>query len=73
MKRISLECAHCHGNDFEVSYGSGSTDGSWQVEIACNGCGHITLLAVTRQYVPALDCVNDQRDFYEPTKKVKEA
>lgn len=69
MKRLSLVCEHCHSKDFEVTYGSGSCDGSWQVELVCQSCGHITLIAVTKNYVPGIDCVNEPRDFYYPQRK----
>lgn len=72
MKRVSLECSYCHSSQFEVEYVSGSCDLSWQIELACQECGRVTLIAVTKNYNPGLDCVNESRDFYEPTKKREE-
>lgn len=69
MNRNSLVCEHCHGKDFEVAYSFGSCDGSWQVELVCQSCGHITLIAVTKDYVAEIDCVNEPRDFYYPQRK----
>lgn len=71
MKRISLECAKCHSHDFEVGYASGACDGSWQLEVVCQQCGRVTLVAVTKDYVPCIECVNEKRDFYYPTKKLE--
>lgn len=71
MVRRSLECTNCHGKNFEVTYGSGSCDGSWQVELVCQDCGCLTLIAVTDDYVPRLECVNERRDFYNPKTKLK--
>lgn len=42
MKRISLECTNCKGNDFEVEV----SDLSGGISICCNKCGCITPLIV---------------------------
>lgn len=71
MVRLSLKCAHCGQQEFEAHYWSGGCDGSWQIELECQHCHRVTLVAVTQGYVGSVDCVNEPRECYRPTVKMK--
>lgn len=71
MIRKVLECTYCRGNDFEVEYSTASADGSWEIDLVCQRCGHMTMVAVTKGFYAGIDCVNEPRDIYYPTKQVK--
>ena len=69
MKRLSLVCAKCQGNDFESEYAAASADGSWEVDLVCRKCGCMTMVAVTKDYQPEIDCVNEPRNPYYPGRR----
>lgn len=69
MKRTSIVCRHCNSEDFEVTYRGGSVDNSWNINLECNNCGHITLVALTPKEDRSISLVNEKRNFYSPMTK----
>lgn len=56
MQRISLKCAHCEGQNFEVSI--------WEcprgIELLCEGCGHATPIAFyTKEIGSTRFCIHE--------------
>jgi len=55
MQRISIKCAHCEGNDFEVMI----TECPRGMDIVCKGCGHMTpLMFYTKEIGSARFCIH---------------
>lgn len=63
MIRNGLICK-CGSSDFRVT----QSVLDYSISMNCEKCGLVHLIAITKNHLA--DCVNEKRDFYNPSVKV---